>query len=1045
MNGRPVRWSLMRQPDVDIPQPILDRFPDDRYKFGYDPDNDRNAERTAGADATLDGGGRLSVTAPSARDVDFAYRYTLEGDVEDVSRQHIANRASVVVHPAPWYIGLQRPSYFVDTATGASVGVVAVDLRGNPVAGVAVTLTLTRVQWNSVRRAEGGGFYSWDSEEVKVPAGEWPVTSATAPVSVQIPVPEGGYYKLTAVARDAEGHTTRTETSFYGLGKGYTAWQRFDNNRITLEPEKKTWSPGDTARLMIQSPWETATALVTVEREGIRRYERFALTSTQQTIEVPINETDIPNVFVSVLLVRGRTSNDPGADGSDPGKPAFRMGYAELTVTDKTKQLAVQLTADRSEYRPANVARVSLAVTDAANRPAASEVTLWAVDYGVLSLTNYKAPDVLHAVYQKKSLQVMNEDSRQRIISRRVLTPKGDGEGGGGGADEGAGNFRRDFRPLAFWLGSVETDASGRATRDVTLPESLTTYRIMAVAGDAASRFGSSDVEIKVNKPVTLLAAFPRFLTLGDRASFGAVVTNTLATGGAAVVTIRSLDPALLQFQGSATQTLQLGAASTEPVRFDATARAAGTARVRMTVTLGVETDSFETTLGVTAPAALETFAAFGDTDSRATERLALPGTVIPSLGGLHVELASTALVGLGEGARYLAEYAYGCAEQKASAALALALAADLGNAFSVGRIAPADYRGRAITLLNDLQRFQCANGGFAYWPGACAGNNAYLTSYVLHVMKLTETLGMPSDKATVDRALSFLEEELKKTAPPAQAQWLPVWSASHAFSVKVLAEFGRPQDSNITRLIGMVDRLPVFALSYLADALFTSGQRDARYDAVVRRITNATRVEGDRAHVEEIDQDALAWLWNSNVRATALVLDGLVRRGDAPVLVPQLVRWLLAARTAGRWDNTQENATALESLVAYYRKFEADVPDMTATTSIGARTVATATFRGRSATAQQVQLAMPDLLQQIPAGADRELAFARNGVGRLFYSTRLQYALADVPAATDQGMHVERTYERFVEAGSSAPATAFAAGDLVRVTLTITTPTERR
>ena len=85
-------------------------------------------------------------------------------------------------------------------------------------------------------------------------------------------------------------------------------------------------------------------------------------------------------------------------------------------------------------------------------------------------------------MYQHKALQVMNEDSRQRIISRRVLTPKGDGEGGGGGAD-GAG-VRRDFRPLAFWLGSVETDASGRATRDVTLPESLTTYRIMAVAGD---------------------------------------------------------------------------------------------------------------------------------------------------------------------------------------------------------------------------------------------------------------------------------------------------------------------------------------------------------------------------------------------------------------------------------------------------------------------------------------------------------------------------------------------------------------------------------
>ena len=70
-------------------------------------------------------------------------------------------------------------------------------------------------------------------------------------------------------------------------------------------PERKTYKPGETARIMIQSPWEQATALVTTEREGIRTHRQFALTSTQQSITVPITEADIPNVFVSVLLVKG--------------------------------------------------------------------------------------------------------------------------------------------------------------------------------------------------------------------------------------------------------------------------------------------------------------------------------------------------------------------------------------------------------------------------------------------------------------------------------------------------------------------------------------------------------------------------------------------------------------------------------------------------------------------------------------------------------------------------------------------------------------------
>src|SRR5690606_511268 len=188
---------------------------------------------------------------------------------------------------------------------------------------------------------------------------------------------------------------------FYGLGEGYTAWQRFDHNRITLTPEQQTWRPGERARIMIESPWESATALLTVEREGVRSHRRFALTSTQQTVEVPISEDDIPNVYVSVLLIRGRTSNDFGADGGDPGKPAFRLGYAELKVEDATKRLAVAVSADRAEYRPANTARVTVKVADAASRPARSEVTLWAVDYGVLSLTDYAAPNVLKDVYRE--------------------------------------------------------------------------------------------------------------------------------------------------------------------------------------------------------------------------------------------------------------------------------------------------------------------------------------------------------------------------------------------------------------------------------------------------------------------------------------------------------------------------------------------------------------------------------------------------------------------------------------------------------------------
>jgi uncharacterized protein YfaS (alpha-2-macroglobulin family) len=226
---------------------------------------------------------------------------------------------------------------------------------------------------------------------------------------------------------------------------------------------------------------------------------------------------------------------------------------------------------------------------------------------------------------------------------------------------------------------------------------------------------------------------------------------------------------------------------------------------------------------------------------------------------------------------------------------------------------------------------------------------------------------------------------------------------------------------------------------------MVASKVRGPRYDEVLRRMSNALRVEGDRAHVEELDTDELSWLWNSNVRATALVLNGFVERGDTVPLVEPLVRGLLAARVNGRWRNTQENATALEALVNYYQRFESEIPDMTATVAVGARTIGNAAFRGRSTVSQQVRVAMPELLKIAAADALPDLAISRTGTGRVYYTARLQYMPVDPPPAADNGMRVERRFERFVENGQSPAATTFQAGDLVRVTLAVTLPKERR
>jgi uncharacterized protein YfaS (alpha-2-macroglobulin family) len=1054
MNKRPTHWTFTRSSVWGAPAAITEKFPSERWTFvGYIDSTGMKPEVATG-DGTLATGGQLPLTLKTDAAAGLPYSYTLEGDVEDVSRQHIAGRTSLLVHPAPWYIGVRNFQLFNDQKDGIKTELVAVGLDGTPVPGIDIHVTLTQIQWQSVRRSEGNGFYSWDTEKKEVPAGEWHVTSGSAPVAFSAPIPAGGYYILEARADADRGRHAVTHASFYALGEGYTAWQRYDHNRIDLVADKSTYKPGDTAKIMIESPWEQATALVTTEREGIRTHRQFALSSTQQSIDVPLTDDDIPNVYVSVLLVKGRSKplGDPEKedDPADPGKPSFRMGYLQLGVEDASKRLNVAVAANKEEYRPAGTATVTVDVKDRQGRGTTSEVTLWAVDYGVLSLTAYRTPDVLDSVYVRKALQVLTEDTRQKIISRRVVTPKGDTDGGGGGDASGVSSVRQDFRVLAFWLGSVVTDGSGHASVDVKLPESLTTYRIMAVAGDKGSRFGSADREIRINKPITLKPTFPRFLAVGDKASFGAVITNQLKTGGPATVTIESLDPNVMQFASTDPQTVDVPAGGSVEVRFDAAGRATGSARVRMTVKLANESDAFQDSIPVEVLVSPETVSAVGeagDASPTASEKIRIPTDVVQTFGGLHVDLASTALVGLGEGARYLVEYPYGCAEQRGSRALALLLSADLGEAFKLPGIEPAQLKPTVQTTLTELERFQCDNGGFAYWPGACYSQSPYLTAYLLHVFKVAKDLKYTVDATMIAKANQYLETELAQK-PPTNESWWPAYTAWQAFAVKVLVENGVNQDSNLTRLYGYRERMPVFALAYLVDALVAKGEGGGvRVADLRRRIGNAILPEAATAHVEELNDPYLMWFWNSNVRSTAIALRTLVSASTPnDTSFRPMVAWLMQARKNGRWGNTQENAIAMEALVTYYRRFESTVPNFTAVAKMGDTPVATAQFQGRSTDAKTADVPMAKLLTAGPAGTEQALTFTRDGQGTLFYSARMRYAMDRLfQTGLDQGIKIDRSYAPYVETGSRPAATSYKAGDLIKVTLTLNLTKERR
>jgi uncharacterized protein YfaS (alpha-2-macroglobulin family) len=395
MARSPVRWTARQTPvspwEIDIPGT-------EGYQVGDAPawweEDSGGGERTvaSGVD-TLDARGyrELRVTAEPQTDGRPA-RLTVQAEVVDANRQSVTDVASVLVHPADFYLGakVQGSRWFWSAGTPVRVDVIAVRPDGHAVAGVAVQGAVVRREWHRVRRERDGlvdEVGQWVSDTVATCR----LTTAAGPQPCGFTPREGGEYTVSLTAADAQGRAVHTGFTRWTVGGGWVPWNDEGKFKMDVVADRQRYAVGDTATILLAAPFTDAEAWITVERERVLEQRRVRITSGTYTLRLPITEAYAPNAFVSVVVVRGRTG--PPGTVDDPGRPTMRVGYAELRVTPEAKRLAVEVKPLADEYRPGDTARVRVRVRDAAGRSQAAEVTLWAVDEGVLSLTGYRTPD----------------------------------------------------------------------------------------------------------------------------------------------------------------------------------------------------------------------------------------------------------------------------------------------------------------------------------------------------------------------------------------------------------------------------------------------------------------------------------------------------------------------------------------------------------------------------------------------------------------------------------------------------------------------------
>ncbi len=1060
----PVSWRVTSKPASFTP-PNRNDFTFGKWTpwwVGAEDGGETHTEVFAGR-TDADGKHRLRIDFESVEPA-RASSVEARASVTDVNRQQWTATTQLIVHPSDLYVGLRSPRTFVREGEPLVVESVVVDLGGRAITDRAVEVRAVRLDWAYVK----GKWQERETDEQTCA-----VRSRAEAVECRFTPKAGGRYRVTARVRDDRERLNESElTLWVAGGRGRPSPRGVEAEKAELIPDRREYAAGEVAEILVQSPFVPAEGVLTLRRSGLVRTERFRMNEPTHTLRVPIEEGYTPNVHAQVDLVGAAARTDEAGNTQEklPKRPAFASGELNLSVPPLRRKLTVAAAPREGTLEPGSETTVDVEVKDANGRAVAGgEVAVVVVDESVLALTGYKLDDPLSVFYSQREEGVSDHHLREvvQLASAADLTIRtgGGGAGGGGGGpaptsalktsgrrmmaagsraeaftmsemvsvnndsappmpapmatpmpqaqdgEQAAIRLRQNFNALAVFAAAVPTDARGRASVTVKVPDNLTRYRVMAVAVAGGKQFGAGESAITARSPLMVRPSAPRFLNFGDRVELPVVVQNQTDKPLDVSVAVRAANASLTDGAG---RRLTVAANDRVEVRFPVAAEQAGTARFQVGAVAGKFSDAAEVSLPVWTPATTEAFAAYGEIDDGAIiQSVKAPANVLPQFGGLELTTSSTQLQELTDAYLYLSAYPYECAEQLSSRILAVAALKDVLAAFDVKDApTPAEARAAVARDIKRLHGMQNGDGGFGFWR---RGERSwpFVTVHVAHALARAKEKDFnvpPEMLEAVKQYLRSVEARVPKDYP------VPAKRAIAAYALNVRMKLGERDAARARKLVGEAGlaNLPLEAAGWLLPVLSGDAASAVETEAIRRHLANRVAETAATAHfVTSYGEEGDYLVLHSERRADAVILESLIIDQPKHDLIAKLARGLLAHRKAGRWSSTQENVFVLLALDRYFRTYESAVPNFTARAWLGTAYAGEMKFAGRTTDRQQVNVPMSYLLDAAKRQPAQNLAVAKEGAGRLYYRVGLTYAPANLQLdAADYGFTVERAYE---------------------------------
>ncbi len=840
--------------------------------------------RSYSVSGTLEKGAAL-VTYPGfgKQGIRFTTPFFLEAEAEvrEPGGRAVTVKKQYLAHPVSCYFGLRQKN---GNAAGFDTPeiewqLLSADPKKHPAEKKAdFQYSLFRLEWNYVLRETNGTFKRlWEREEIPVKTGRVKADafSGVIPLGKQKP----GLYAV--VAEDA---SRRTRLEFWhSAGEGGV--RSSNPAELVFRTDKSRYLPGETARVTFRSPG-AGHAFLTVGGRAIDWMRAFPVRPGDNTLEVPLPaDLRTSSCFAGVTLLAGGTR---------------LFGFLTLNVDQEKHRIHIELAAPETAS-PEETVTIEAKLTDTAKRPVDALVQLYAVDAGILSLTDYQVPDIFSFFYGKYRCPWQFSDIFGMIFPD--LRIGRDGKIGGDKAMAPSAAMRssaipdgiRKETPAVFVLEAARTDRDGRIFRTVKLPRHTGAMRIMAVAS-ADDKAGSASRELVMRDKASILATAPRATAPGDELELTYTVFNhslPLLSGPFTVAAPESFG--ILSAKQHTVKGIRRGESETIRVRVKAGNRPG----------CGV----FRATLGTLVCETPVTIRNANPPVTSTAYHVLRPGETLRIAPRMEewasddtettIRLSASPSLAASDAQAFLNNYPYGCLEQTVAGAFPYLGVEAMKKCGLVTEQEASSVEAKLENAAGKVLSLMLHNGAFCMWPG---GNSAWESASVFashFLIEGAQKKNLPLDRDARNRICAHLASLASDAAQP---------RGLRGYAVYVLALANRSEAlRNARNLLAGAD--PDFA-SFLAGAALIRAGYAGEGGEAMRQALDAEVWRETGAPYAFADEAARCGM------VLAILSDILPESPHAPRIADALRSRM---RTDGSgWGVTQANTWALLGLASY-------------------------------------------------------------------------------------------------------------------------------